>query len=64
MRLTSIDHRGGDPKLRRAIFAPKEPDPLGRRADSDAGAKSILVGVAARTSADFGGKPVLLSDLR
>jgi predicted dehydrogenase len=63
LNITSADHWGGDPKLRRMIFSPGAPDPMRQRADSRAGALSILTGVAARTSADRGGAPVAVADL-
>jgi predicted dehydrogenase len=63
LRITSADHWGGDPKLRRALFAPDAPDPLRQRANSRAGAMSILTGVAALRSADRDGDPVAVADL-
>ena len=43
-------HFGGDVVLRRMLFAPDIPDPLGQRADARAGALSVLCGVAATES--------------
>ena len=43
-------HFGGDVVLRRMLFAPDMPDPLGQRADARAGALSVLCGIAARES--------------
>ena len=56
-------HGGGDPLLLADIFDPNTPaDPLGRKAGQRDGAYSILIGVAARKSADSG-KMVRISDL-
>lgn len=56
-------HFGADPRLRAMIFDPAMPDPLRQRAGSRAGAMSLLTGVAAVKSADFGGQPVKISSL-
>jgi predicted dehydrogenase len=48
-------HFGGDPALQRALFGPPLPDPLGQRADSLAGAASVLCGLAALRSVETGG---------
>lgn len=47
-------HFGGDPAMQRRLFAAAEPDPLGQRAGSMAGALSVLTGVAAKESARTG----------
>lgn len=43
-------HGGGDVRLRRMLFAGGEADPLGRQADSMAGAASLLIGATANRS--------------
>lgn len=43
-------HGGGDKRLRDHLFIPGLPDPLGYVADSQAGAMSILIGMAANRS--------------
>ena len=43
-------HGGGDARLLQDIFAPGEPDPLGRAANHIDGAASILTGIAANES--------------
>jgi len=56
-------HYGGDPAMQRVLFAPGEPDPLGKRAGAFAGALSVLTGVAcvesARTGLPVKVKPLL-----
>ena len=47
-------HFGGDPALHRMLFAPDMADPLGQRAGAEAGALSVLTGVAAFESARRG----------
>lgn len=49
------EHGGGDGRLQRMLFAGDVPDPLGRRADSRAGAMSVLIGAAANRSIAAGG---------
>ena len=55
-------HFGGDPLLRKMLFVPDTPDPLGQRAGARAGALSVLTGVAATMSADSGER-VRIKDL-
>jgi predicted dehydrogenase len=55
-------HFGGDPLLRRMLFAPGVDDPLGQRAGARAGAMSVLTGVACNLSA-AGNRPVRVVDL-
>lgn len=55
-------HGGGDVRLLRDIFEGAGDDPLGRAAGYVAGAKSILVGIAANRSFDTG-LPVQVGDL-
>jgi predicted dehydrogenase len=55
-------HYGGDPLLRRMLFEPGRPDPLGQRAGSRAGAMSLLTGVAADRSIQRG-RPVRIDEL-
>jgi predicted dehydrogenase len=55
-------HFGGDVVLRRMLFAPDVPDPLGQRADARAGALSVLCGVAA-TESMRRNRPVSLAEL-
>jgi len=43
-------HGGGDARLRKTLFAGGEADPLGRQADSMAGAMSLLIGATANRS--------------
>ncbi len=57
------DHGGGDALLLEDIFGESPPaDPLGRRADHIAGARSILTGIAAN-QAFASGLPVRVDDL-
>ncbi|MBM3739459.1 MAG: Gfo/Idh/MocA family oxidoreductase [Acidobacteria bacterium] len=57
-------HGGADPSLRDLIFREwDQPDPLGLRASSLAGAQASLVGIAAYRSIERGGERVKLSDL-
>jgi predicted dehydrogenase len=57
-------HGGGDRRLLTDVFAPADapPDPLGRRADHNAGASSILTGIAANRSMQTG-QAVQVDDL-
>lgn len=55
-------HFGGDPLLRRMLFAANVPDLLGQRAGARAGAMSVAVGVAATTSAETG-RPMRVKEL-
>jgi predicted dehydrogenase len=56
-------HFGGDPAMQRVLFAPDQPDPLGKRAGAMAGALSVLTGIAcvesARTGLPVKVKPLL-----
>jgi predicted dehydrogenase len=56
-------HFGGDPAMKKMLFTPGVPDPLGLRAGARAGAMSVLCGVAAMMSVDSGApvqvKPLL-----
>lgn len=57
-------HGGADPSLRDLIFREwDQPDPLGLKASSLAGAYSSLVGIAAYRSIERGGERVKLADL-
>jgi predicted dehydrogenase len=47
-------HFGGDRRLLAALFGPGAEDPLGQRADSRAGAMSLVTGLAAVRSVDEG----------
>jgi predicted dehydrogenase len=64
IRCERIDggHAGGDTLLLEDIFRPQEADPLKHRADSWAGAMSILTGVAAKKSVETG-RPCKVSSL-
>lgn len=56
-------HGGGDQRLQDQIFRdPDMPDPLKHAAGSRDGAMSILIGIAARKSIEFG-EPVRIADL-
>ena len=55
-------HGGGDRRLLHDLFVGAENDPLGRAADYLAGARALLVGVAANRSLATG-QPVRLDDL-
>jgi predicted dehydrogenase len=55
-------HFGGDVVLRRMLFEPGTPDPLGQRADVRAGALSVLCGIAARESMRRN-RPVSIAEL-
>lgn len=55
-------HGGADERLRDDLFRAQGPDPLGRRADSRAGALSVLIGVAANQSM-VTGQPVEIQNL-
>lgn len=57
-------HGGADPSLRDLIFREwEQPDPLGLKASSLAGAYSSLVGIAGYRSIERGGERVKLADL-
>jgi predicted dehydrogenase len=57
-------HGGADASLQDLIFRqPNAPDPLGLRADLQAGALASLVGIAAYRSIERGGAKVKISDL-
>ena len=57
-------HGGADPSLRDLIFRDyDQPDPLGLKASSLAGAYSSLVGIAAYRSIERGGERVKIADL-
>jgi predicted dehydrogenase len=43
-------HGGGDARIRRMLFLPGQPDPLGQQAGTHAGAMSALIGAAANRS--------------
>lgn len=47
-------HGGGDGRMQRMLFDPTMPDPYKQRADSRAGAMSILTGIAAVQSVETG----------
>jgi predicted dehydrogenase len=55
-------HGGGDIRMLRQIFVGDEPDTLGKAADHRAGAKSILVGIAANASFRLN-RPVTMKEL-
>ncbi|MCL4708802.1 Gfo/Idh/MocA family oxidoreductase [bacterium] len=55
-------HGDADPMLQKMLFNPEMPDPYKQRADSRAGAMSILTGIAAVKSVERR-KPVRISDL-
>jgi hypothetical protein len=55
-------HGGGDVRLLDDVFKPGQPDPLGRAANHDDGARSILTGIAANVSMATG-EPVHVDDL-
>jgi len=55
-------HGGADARIRDHLFRADTPDPLGQRADSHAGAMSVLIGVAANRSIATG-EPVAIRDL-
>ncbi len=55
-------HGGADSRIRDHLFRPETPDPLRQRADSRAGAMSVLIGVAANQSIATG-LPVGIQDL-
>lgn len=55
-------HAGGDRLLLDDIFKPRERDPLNHKADSWAGAMSILTGVAAKKSVETG-QPIAIRNL-
>ena len=55
-------HFGGDDRLRNLLFKPGESDPLGQRAGTQAGALSMLCGVAALESVRQG-RAVTLAEL-
>jgi predicted dehydrogenase len=55
-------HFGADPKLKRMIFNPDQPDPLKQRAGSRAGAMSLLTGVAAMRSIEQR-KPMKIAEM-
>ncbi len=55
-------HAGGDRLLLQDLFQPRESDPLNHKADSRAGAMSILTGVAAKKSVETG-RPVTIQSL-
>jgi predicted dehydrogenase len=52
LRVPQAQHFGADPRLKKMIFHPDQPDPLGQRAGSRAGALSLLTGVAAVRSVE------------
>jgi len=56
-------HGGGDPLMRRMLFESDVPDPLEHMAGAEAGARSILVGVAATESMQNDGKWVNIDNL-
>lgn len=55
-------HGGADERIQAHLFRDGLPDPLGQRADSRAGAMSMLVGAAANLSI-ASGKPVRIADI-
>lgn len=59
---SSGGHYGGDDRMRNMIFKPDMQDKLAQRADTRAGAMSVLCGIAALTSSRSG-KVVSISDL-
>lgn len=56
------DHGGGDRRLRDYLFKGYNEDPLGKMADSRAGAMSLLIGAAANESIKTG-EPIMIADL-
>jgi predicted dehydrogenase len=55
-------HGGADARIREHLFRPETPDPLHQRADSRAGAMSVLIGVAGNRSMATG-QAVRIADL-
>lgn len=54
-------HGGADERIREHLFRPDTADPLGQRADSRAGAMSVLLGAAGNLSIESG-EPVRVAD--
>ena len=55
-------HGGSDAKLRKMLFLPNVPDPLNQLASSEAGVRSVMIGVCANKSMRDG-KPYRIDDL-
>ncbi len=58
----SGEHGGADMKIKKLMFEPDKPDPLGQLAGSRAGIMSSLIGIAARKSIESG-KRIKIDDL-
>ena len=52
-------HGGGDPRLREMLFRENIPDPLGHKADTTDGIKSVMIGICAEKSIQTGRKIIL-----
>lgn len=59
---TTGEHGGGDARLLKMLIEGNQPDPLGKMADSRAGAMSVVIGAAANESMKQG-RSIRVKDL-